>query len=252
MLKIYIQDDNWNFKSGETFCNSQGYELILNAKLVHEFMQPILTEEVWGGVNFIAQTNHYQGYSVHFGLNDISSEILPLLINSKNIVVWDIDNGEKVTVDSNSISTIDTTGRQGTTAQGYKWIFMGEKIIKYPAMIHNLENSLQIPTLGVVYHTKFNPIYEIIENNRNSIDNESGRTLTTKIVLNTNIKMLFFFKETMANELVKNALTSNYSDIIINKNISILDKPKIEISELPEGLYKIFLTMLQKTETLYA
>jgi len=252
MIKIWFEDINWIDSQGQVIPMAGGHQLILNARLTHNYRPPVITEDSWNGRTFPVQINNYEGYMIEMAQREISLNDLAKLQSCKKIYVTSLDTNEIIEVDTEQGMSIEPGERMGSAHQLFIWNFQSRKTSVYPAYprLNSYELSITVDSVESIYYTDYEPINFILDSELAQYNQNDGINRTSKVVQKKGIRVVFYLFETDAIEL-KELIEQAYPDDVYFETDQAIETPVCSVAQLAEDLYRIDIQIITDVNVNY-
>ena len=238
MVTITYRDVNWTDNNSNVIIMQNYNTLILNACILEQYNPPIITEDTWNGQTFPVQTTISRKFTINISAKETSISLFAKLQSCFELRFQDSESGLDVYADVKKGILIENVTRPENKGVAAQLSFFSETINTYPAIAKTNNYFLALPYESVFTYfvSDFAPTKYTLGQS-NGIEGENTLLLQTKKVSNTGLRYVFYFHETEMIDFKKKFELGSVP--YINHTTISLGTDNMEVSELPEGLYKI-------------
>lgn len=255
---IKFSDVDWINVDGQIIKMSIENNFNTNARLTHNYLAPVITEDTWGGETYPVQINLWESYIMQIAVKELSVHMIAKIQSCSYIQITDTNTNETITADTKSTGavSIEMVDRFQTTNQSFNFIVRTKKIKLYPGISRLSTNVLRVSISPTFYNffTDQKIINFVNDSERINFDNSEGFITTAKSVAKKGYKMVFYLMESQAVSL-KEKTENLGSTIVINPsgiNKIGIERAKVVLSELSEGLFRCELELITSSAVAYA
>jgi len=259
MITIKFSDIDWINVDGQIIKMSLENEFNTQARLTHNYLAPIITEDTWNGKSFPVQINLWESYLMEIAVKELSIAMLAKIQSCSYIEITDSMTNETIIADTKASGgiSIEMVDRFQTTNQSFNFIVRTKKVSLYPGIAKNNVNLLRILISPSFYdfYTDADIISFVSDAAKNDYDNSNGIATTAKSIVKRGSKMVFYLMETAAISLKEKIENIGYTSATINPatlNKTVIEQGKCSLTLLTEGLYKCECELITSSKVAYA
>lgn len=242
MIKILFTDIDWTNSDNEIIPMSELHELILPGRLIHNYTQPIITQDTFNGRTYPVQITIYDGYSIPFQMKEIGINDVNKILACKSIRVYDYETNVLIEVDTqaNEFNLIEPNERLGTVDQSFNFTFVTKRTPTYPGIARLNTHSIVITinSVAYTYYTDIAPMSMISDPEKEEFNYNDGKTYVSKVTQKQGYRVVFYLMESQAVLLKRQIEQTKQTNITIN-GVVASEIPTATLTEMGEGLFKI-------------